>query len=191
MDLFQTEKKKYDACCFLNCLCISCFACFENELNQFQCIKFNFGCRSLVCCCNIPNLDDDPGWTWDNTIPYMPNLDRVFVIKVYDGDTITVCSQIDATVYRWSVRIRGIDAPELKSKNEHEKSLAVAAQKALSDRILNKWVNLKNVGNEKYGRILADVYQKDCNLGEWMLQQGHVVRYDGGTKNAPWIIETV
>ena len=51
--------------------------------------------------------------------------------------------------------------------------------------ILQKDVTLKNVANEKYGRVLADVYLGDLHLNQWMIDQRFAVAYDGGTKKAP------
>ena len=53
----------------------------------------------------------------------------------------------------------------------------------LISRNLN--IALKNVKNEKYGRILADVYLDDLHLNKWMIDQHFAVEYDGKTKKAP------
>ena len=111
------------------------------------------------------------------------------VIKVYDGDTITIASKVDglenSEIYKFSVRLNGIDTPEMKTKDDDEKYVAKLAQKALSDRILNKEVILKNVQNEKYGRLLSEVYIDNVNLNEWLIKERYAVRYDGGTKQIP------
>ena len=53
---------------------------------------------------------------------------------------------------------------------------------ALVGKILNQIVDLKQVGTEKYGRLLAEVWLGNENVCEWMLAQGHAVPYNGGTK---------
>jgi endonuclease YncB( thermonuclease family) len=83
------------------------------------------------------------------------------------------------------VRLKGIDAPEIKTHNEHEKAMAIEARDALAKMILHKKVTLKNIRNEKYGRILADVYLDDFYINEWLLKEHYVVPYDGGTKKPP------
>jgi endonuclease YncB( thermonuclease family) len=110
------------------------------------------------------------------------------VIKVYDGDTITIASKFPNTkgpIYRFNVRLLGIDSPEIKGGTEHEKELAKRSRDALSHLILGKIVDLKNVTTEKYGRVLADVYLSDLNLSEWMLINNYAVKYEGGTKDRP------
>ncbi len=111
------------------------------------------------------------------------------VIKVYDGDTITVASKIPglkkSPIYKFSIRLNGIDCPEMRTHNDDEKEIAIKARDALSDRIMHKDVFLKNIKTEKYGRLLCDVYIGDNNLNEWMIQKRYAVSYNGGTKISP------
>ena len=123
---------------------------------------------------------------------YIPNLLDITVIKVYDGDTITISakvSRLSFQYYKWSVRFRGIDTPEMKGKTNDEKTAAVNARDNLSNKILNKKILLKNVAYDKYGRLLADVYLGKLCLNKWMLDNRYGVSYDGGTKHIPksWI----
>ena len=123
-----------------------------------------------------------------DTIPFIPPVTIGKVIKVYDGDTITIASKIpipNSPLYRFSVRLNGIDTPEIKGKTENEKNSAKKAQKALEDLILQKNIILKNVATEKYGRILADVYLEELHINEWLINNKYAVRYDGGTKHIP------
>jgi endonuclease YncB( thermonuclease family) len=91
----------------------------------------------------------------------------------------------DSPLYRFSVRLRGIDCPEIKSKNKDETECAEIAKKVISDLVLHKMVTIKNLGTEKYGRILADVYIGDLNLNDFMLEKKLAVSYDGKTKVSP------
>lgn len=123
--------------------------------------------------------------SYSNTVEFVPPITQGQVIKVYDGDTITIASCLPGmpeTLYRFHVRLSGIDAPEIKSSNETEKKAAHVAQDSLSNLILGKIVTLRNTANEKYGRLLADVYLGDLHVNAWMLQQHFVVPYDGKTK---------
>ena len=126
--------------------------------------------------------------TYSNTVPFVPPITTGKVIKVYDGDTFTLAATLPNTIepiYRFSVRMNGIDTPEIKGKSKTEKELAKKARDALSNLIMNKVVTLKNVSTEKYGRILADVYVGDLFVNEWMIKENYAVSYDGGTKHIP------
>jgi micrococcal nuclease len=110
------------------------------------------------------------------------------VIKCYDADTITIASKMpyDASpLYRLSVRLNGIDAPEIKGKSAEEKEVAKQARDFVSNLVLNKYVRLENIESEKYGRILADVYIGDVHLNELLLKERYAVKYDGGSKQIP------
>uniref|UniRef100_A0A6C0HRM7 TNase-like domain-containing protein n=1 Tax=viral metagenome TaxID=1070528 RepID=A0A6C0HRM7_9ZZZZ len=126
--------------------------------------------------------------SWEDTIPFVAPITGGRVIKVYDGDTITVASKLpydSSPVYRFSVRLNGIDTPEIKSKNEEAKTLAKKARDELTKLIINKEVTLENVQTEKYGRVLADVHCEGVHLNEWMVEKRFAVKYDGGTKVIP------
>lgn len=126
---------------------------------------------------------------YKNTTPFIVPLKKGTVVKVYDGDTITVANTLpiidDDTIYRFSVRLNGIDTPEIKGKNEDEKQAAKNARDALSKLILHKEIELKNVSSEKYGRLLADIYLGDLHLNQWMIDERYAVKYDGGHKECP------
>jgi micrococcal nuclease len=125
---------------------------------------------------------------WKDTTPFIPPISGGQVIKVYDGDTITIVARMpykNSPLYRFPVRFRGIDSPEINGLTEEEKQCAIQARDALSQLILHKYVTLKNTGNEKYGRILADVYLENFHINEWLLKERYAVPYDGGTKRTP------
>ena len=128
---------------------------------------------------------------WEQTIPFIPPIYEGQVIKVYDGDTITIASKLpydESPLYRFSVRLLGIDSPEIKGKTPEEKEAAKKSQKALENLILNKVVYLKDMSNEKYGRILANVYvdvdssENQIHVNKWMLDNKYAHEYDGKTK---------
>jgi len=133
-------------------------------------------------------MEDGDDIKWADTVEFTFPIDGGRVIKVYDGDTITIASKLpfnDSPLYRLSVRLNGIDAPEIKGKSEDEKTAAKHTRDALAALILNKYVTLKNIHSEKYGRILADVYCGELCLNEWLIRERYAVEYDGGTKKTP------
>ena len=119
------------------------------------------------------------------SVKFIPPITEGEVIHVYDGDTITIVSKLpyDASpLYRFAVRLAGIDTAEIKGKTDRERELAQEAKNALQKLILNKVVVLKNLKNEKYGRVLADVYLGDLHVNKWLLDNKYAVQYSGGTK---------
>lgn len=110
------------------------------------------------------------------------------VLEVIDGDTFLA----DALVWpghsvRVNVRIRGIDAPETRSRCDDEKAAAALAREALAEMIEGGGVSISNIGSAKYyGRVLADVRtEQGAEVAEALLQRLLVRSYDGG-KRAGW-----
>lgn len=132
---------------------------------------------------NIPHITDPR-----SVKAFVPPITQGRVIKCYDGDTITIAAYLpykDSELYKFSVRINGIDCPEIKSKCVLEKECAQIAKKCVEDIILHKMVRLENVSLEKYGRILADVYIDNLSISNYLLEHRLAVKYDGGTKKSP------
>jgi micrococcal nuclease len=85
---------------------------------------------------------------------------------------------------RVSVRLRGIDAPELRARCPEERELAEAAAAHLAALVGDGPVALTNVaGGKFYGRVIADVASDDeRDLAEAMLAPGLARPYDGGRR---------
>jgi len=118
---------------------------------------------------------------------YVPQITRGRVVKVYDGDTITIIGRVmyNPRLFTFQIRLNDIDCPELRSKDPVEKEMATIAKNFLSDIIYEKMVVLKVTGLDKYGRLLAHVYHDGVQLNDLMLTNRLAVKYDGGTKQSP------
>jgi endonuclease YncB( thermonuclease family) len=118
----------------------------------------------------------------------MIDLYFAYLLNVIDGDTfkarIPVWQGVEIVT---SVRINGIDAPEIKSKCDHEKTKAQQAKKALNEILKNATtINLQNVQDDKYsGRVVAEVFVDGKNLAAEMIRTNFARQYTGGTR-ASW-----
>ena len=106
------------------------------------------------------------------------------IVHVYDGDTVhAVFVQPNSTkIYKYKLRLAHIDTPELKSNNIEEIKKAKEAQQIVEDMILNKIVYLELEGEDKYGRILANIFINNMNLNQYLIDNKYAYRYEGGTK---------
>ena len=175
--------KRY-ICCF--CCFPKCVFCLRN--NCINCIHKNILLSSQSISENNTDLHYLESIHYKDTMPFIPPITCGKVIKVYDGDTITIASKLpnmNEPIYRFSVRLLGIDSPEIKGKSFTEKELAIKARDALHELIFDKMVTLQNVSTEKYGRILADVYLDDLHINKWMLLEKYAIPYDGRKKMRP------
>jgi len=100
---------------------------------------------------------------------------RADVVKVHDGDTITVvCACRD---FQFPVRFLDIDAPEMSEGGE-------TARDWLKEQLLGEEVEIKiNKYNRvgKYGRLLGKVFHNGLDMSEAMLSMSLVVPF--GQKN--------
>lgn len=108
------------------------------------------------------------------------------ILRIIDGDTLLVEAepwpQQKMEVY---VRIRGIDAPELKSKCEQIRQAGIGAQHALEALTAKSpRIRLTRITGDKYfGRIVADVILTDGrSVADDLLLAGLVRSYDGRRK---------
>lgn len=79
------------------------------------------------------------------------------VVKVHDGDTVTV---LDQNSKKFTIRLQGIDAPELKQE------FGAAAQKNLSGMVLGKQVTIVWNKVDKYRRTVGTIMLdgRDINI---------------------------
>jgi endonuclease YncB( thermonuclease family) len=112
----------------------------------------------------------------------------VQVLRNYDGDTLTVnIPNVPPLIGKAiSVRVAGIDTPEIRTKNQCEKEAGRIARSLVATAIKNsKNVELQNIQRDKYFRILADVVIDGRSVKEILLKNSLAYEYDGGTKKHP------
>ncbi|TKT71221.1 nuclease [Afipia massiliensis] len=110
----------------------------------------------------------------------------VEVVRVIDGDTF------EARVHLWPglemmtrVRLRGIDAPEMKGACAEEFRMAEASHEALRALLAGGDVAIFNIGPDKYnGRVVADAAtRRTPSVSAALLASGHVRSYQGGRRS--------
>jgi len=112
------------------------------------------------------------------------SFDNVEYVRNYDGDTITVNIKdvhplIGSNI---SVRINGIDTPEMKSQCFNAKSKALEAKYIVENLCKTGKITLKNVNRDKYFRILSDVYVDNKKIADILIEKRLAIPYNGGTK---------
>ena len=110
----------------------------------------------------------------------------VDVIRTVDGDTFEARVHLSPGLdLNTRVRLRGIDAPELKAACPEELQMAEAASTALRGLLGEGGVTIFNIGPDKYsGRVVADVATKKTgSVSAALLAAGHARSYGGGHRN--------
>jgi endonuclease YncB( thermonuclease family) len=110
----------------------------------------------------------------------------VDVIRTIDGDTFEARVHLQPGLNLTTrVRLRGIDAPELKASCPQELQMAESATDALRALLGEGEVTISNIGPDKYsGRVDADVATRMTpNVSAAMLAAGHARSYNGGHRS--------
>ncbi len=110
------------------------------------------------------------------------------VTSIYDADTfrVNIKNWPDVIGKHMSVRVLGVDAPEIRGKCPAEKQAARLAKQFTVKMLRSaKVVELRNIKRGKYFRILAEVYVDNQSLAEALISAHHARVYDGG-KRLSW-----
>jgi len=106
-------------------------------------------------------------------------------LRNYDGDTITVNIPNTHPLLgeKISIRVNGVDTPELRTKNPCEKAKGFKAKELVQSIMQNaKNIELRNVSRGKYFRIVADVIADGVDIKKALIDARLAVPYDGGKK---------
>jgi endonuclease YncB( thermonuclease family) len=97
------------------------------------------------------------------TDPNAPVPDEGRVVKIYDGDTLTLESGD-------KIRLKWVNTPELRPKEDY----GLEAREAAKALVLGKTVQLKtgSVKRDSYGRVIAGVQIGDTDLSTHLLELG-------------------
>lgn len=131
------------------------------------------------------------------------------LIDVHDGDTVTVLAEVfPGRVFKFHVRLMGIDAPEMTSKTLAVREMAEWSRLRLLQLLVPPPLALPHAGHltrtemmqvlqaglylvhircsgmDKYGRVLAEIAcdAESPHAGLTLLREGLARPYDGGTK---------
>jgi micrococcal nuclease len=114
---------------------------------------------------------------------------KVKVIEVIDGDTIDVSIDLGFDIFtNKRIRLAGIDCPESRTTDLHEKKLGTESKEYLKHLLGNASnVVVKTLVTdtyEKYGRVLGHVYidSSAISVNDLLVSRGYAWSYDGGAK---------
>ena len=113
--------------------------------------------------------------------------------RVVDGDTIDALIDVGFDIWvKKRIRYKGIDTWESRTRDLEEKAKGLEAKarnKELLEVVSDKpgYFLLKSFGVGKYGRVLGEIYIRDAQGTEMMINntlvsEGHGYFYQGGKK---------
>ena len=129
----------------------------------------------------------------DNETPELSFNNEFFLCKIvdiYDGDTVKVVFYLEDRLYKWNVRLFGINTPEMRPSRliPNRKSIkekAIQSRDYLSSLFQkkNNLVFIKCGDFDKYGRLLGTFFlEKDSedfhnSINNTMIIDGYAKRY--------------
>jgi len=103
------------------------------------------------------------------------------ILRCHDGDT---CTGEDERNYTYTLRLVGIDAPEVSWAGKRGQEFGNESKNFLEAQVKGKIFKVKLLGVDRYHRFLGlimDDAQKNMShsINEWMLLQGYAYAYQG------------
>ena len=109
------------------------------------------------------------------------------VVDVYDGDTVKIVFYYKDDLFKWPVRLYGINTPELRpSLKLPNRDEIIRKGKEARDYVIDLCNNVDNLihfeclGNDKYGRLLGILYLNEDytnSINDLLLKNNHAVEY--------------
>jgi micrococcal nuclease len=135
----------------------------------------------LIFIIALPALSDD------QCVHTATSFDCVEYVSNYDADTITfnVPGLHPILGEKMKVRVKGVDTPEIRTKDKCEKQKAKEAKAYVQGLLVKaRKIRLTEIKRGKYFRVVAKVMIDGVDLSQLLLSKGHAYAYDGGTKDS-------
>lgn len=131
--------------------------------------------------------------------------------NIYDADTCRLVFYLNGKLVKYTVRLVGIDTPEIRPRlNVENRDQEIAAAKRARNRLIQlatdqeieldntpgkksiqklldankKLITIKCEEFDKYGRLLGKLYDGETCFNELLIEEGHAYAYGGGTKTS-------
>ena len=142
---------------------------------------------SIVGLINLMPSDQGEATASSNENLFILSPDQV--VDVYDGDTFKIDLPNMHPLFGddLSIRLYGIDTPEMRGTTDEVKALAMQAQKLTEKTLkLASRIELRNPQRGKYFRIVSEVWIDGKSLADILKKKGLAKDYDGEGERPEW-----
>ena len=111
------------------------------------------------------------------------------IVDVYDGDTFKIDLPSMHPLFGddLSIRLFGVDTPEMKGTSDEVKALAMQAQELTENALKGaSKIELKNPQRGKYFRVVSEVWIDGESLADILKKKGLAKDYDGEGARPEW-----
>ena len=144
---------------------------------------------SIVGLINLMPVDETESVTSLSSNENLFILSPEQVVDVYDGDTFKIDLPSMHPLFGddLSIRLFGVDTPEMRGTTDEVKALAMQAQQ-VTEKALQEAskIELKNPQRGKYFRIVSEVWIDGDSLANMLKAQGLAKDYDGEGARPEW-----
>lgn len=110
------------------------------------------------------------------------------IIKVVDGDTVTVDIDLGFNIVlkNQEIRLLGIDTPESRTSNEQEKKQGLLSKQKLKEKLpegTKQRIKTEKDELDKYGRVLGVFPLENSSVNQWLIDNNYAVPYNGENKD--------
>jgi micrococcal nuclease len=159
-------------------------------MTKLLALLFLFSCTSVTRYPTSVKSDGEetPPVVEENPCAHTPTaFNCVQVVEVYDGDTVFVDLPDQHPLFgsRMGVRIKGINAPEIRTKDPCEKEKGIEARDYLESLVKGaQRIDVVEAEKDKYFRILGHLVLDGKSVSEIMLEKKFVESYYGERREA-------
>ena len=142
---------------------------------------------SIVGLINLMPGDEGEAPTKSNENLFILSPDQV--VSVYDGDTFKIDLPSMHPLFGddLSIRLFGVDTPEMRGTTDEVKALAMQAQQVTEKAIkAASEIKLRNPQRGKYFRIVSEVWIDGESLADMLKAKGLAKDYDGEGARPEW-----
>lgn len=96
------------------------------------------------------------------------------ILYWYDGDTLTVDMDLGFKIHtELRIRLARVDAWEINDQSSYRRRFARHARAVARQKFpAGSKVLIESLKRDRYGRWLAEVFYKNKNVSDWLLQSG-------------------
>ena len=142
---------------------------------------------SIVGLINLMPGDEGEAPTKSNENLFILSRDQV--VSVYDGDTFKIDLPSMHPLFGddLSIRLFGVDTPEIRGTTDEVKALAMQAQQLTKKALKGaSKIELRNPQRGKYFRIISEVWIDGESLADMLKKKGLAKDYDGEGARPEW-----
>jgi len=114
-----------------------------------------------------------------DTVIFIPPIKGGQIIQVYDVNTLIIATkipQISNKFYRFTIDLKDVEVPSIRSKNEKERATAQFLKELLIENYLHRYISISNLISEN-NRLKADIYDNNIHINNWVSRKLSYLSY--------------